>query len=138
VITYTQGMALLQEASKDKDYGLNLGDIARIWRGGCIIRSALLEEIRSAYAANAELPSLLLDESFAGMLSSHSSSLRKTVASFVAHGVPSLCFSSVLAYFDAFTTERLPANLIQAQRDHFGAHTYQRVDKEGTFHTSDW
>jgi 6-phosphogluconate dehydrogenase len=75
VITYTQGMALLQEASKDKDYGLNLGDIARIWRGGCIIRSALLEEIRSAYAANAELPSLLLDESFAGMLNSLSSSL---------------------------------------------------------------
>ncbi len=138
IVTYTQGMALLQAASKEYGYGLNLGDIARIWRGGCIIRSALLEEIRSAYANNAELQSLLLDDSFAATLKEHSSALRKTVSSFVSSGIPSMCFSSVLAYFDAFSTDRLPANLIQAQRDHFGAHTYQRIDKEGTFHTSDW
>ena len=138
IITYAQGMSLLQEASKDKDYGLDLAAIARIWRGGCIIRSALLEEIRSAYSADEELPSLLLDDNFVTVLNAHSGSLRAAVGSFVANGLPSMCFSSVLAYFDAFRTERLPANLIQAQRDHFGAHTYQRTDMEGTFHTADW
>ena len=138
VVTYTQGLALLQTASKDKNYGLNLGDIAKIWRGGCIIRSALLEEIRAAYAADSALASLLLDAKFADVLNKNTASLRKTVTSFVSCGIPAMCFSSVLAYFDAFRTERLPANLIQAQRDFFGAHTYQRIDKEGTFHTSDW
>jgi len=138
VITYAQGMSLLQEASKDKGYGLDLAAAARIWRGGCIIRSALLEEIRSAYANEAGLPSLLLDDKFIGILDAHGASLRKTVAAFVAGGIPAMCLSSVLAYFDAFRTERLPANLIQAQRDFFGAHTYQRLDREGTFHTSDW
>jgi len=138
VITYAQGMSLLQDASTDKNYGLDLAAAARIWRGGCIIRSALLEEIRSVYAAEPALPSLLLDDKFIGILDQHGASLRKTVAAFVAAGIPAMCFSSVLAYFDAFRTERLPANLIQAQRDFFGAHTYQRLDKEGTFHTPDW
>jgi len=138
IITYTQGMSLLQSASTEKNYGLNLADISKIWRGGCIIRSALLEEMRSAYAANPNCESLLLDDKFAGILSNHIDSLRRTVTAFISNGVPSMCFSSVLAYFDAFRTERLPANLIQAQRDYFGAHTYQRLDKEGTFHTPDW
>jgi 6-phosphogluconate dehydrogenase len=138
IITYAQGMTLLQQASKDMSYGCNLSNIAKIWRGGCIIRSALLEEMRSAFAANADLSSLLLDDKFASVLTQHSGSLRRTIAAFVSNGIPAMCFSSVLAYFDAFRTERLPANLIQAQRDYFGAHTYQRLDKEGTFHTADW
>ena len=138
VITYAQGLALLQQASTDKSYGLNLSDIAKIWRGGCIIRSALLEEMRVAYSADASLANLLLDDKFADLLSRHADSLRKTVSTFVSQGIAAMCFSSVLAYFDAFRTERLPANLIQAQRDFFGAHTYQRTDKEGTFHTPDW
>ena len=138
IITYAQGMTLLQAASKEKAYGCNLADISKIWRGGCIIRSALLEEMRSAFAADAELPNLLLDEKFSAILTQHSDSLRRTVCTFASSGIPAMCFSSVLAYFDAFRTERLPANLIQAQRDYFGAHTYQRLDKEGTFHTADW
>ncbi len=138
LITYSQGMSLLAQASNEKAYGLNLAEIAKIWRGGCIIRSAWLEEIRRAYSRDAALPSLLLDEKIAGFLIEHSIALRKTVSAFTGHGVPSMCFSSTLAYFDAFRAERLPANLIQAQRDYFGAHTYQRIDKEGTFHTPDW
>jgi 6-phosphogluconate dehydrogenase len=138
LITYSQGMSLLAQASAEKEYGLNLADIARIWRGGCIIRSAWLDEIHSAYDREAALPSLLLDERIAAFLDEHGMMLRRTVSAFSAHGLPAMCFSSALAYFDAFRTERLPANLIQAQRDYFGAHTYQRIDKEGTFHTPDW
>lgn len=138
IITYAQGMALLQDASKDKDYGCNLADIAKIWRGGCIIRSALLEEMRAAFAGDPELPSLLLDDKFATILGDRSGALRRTVGAFVSNGLPAMCFSSTLAYFDALRTERLPANLIQAQRDFFGAHSYQRLDKAGTFHTADW
>ena len=138
IITYAQGLSLLQSASGEKSYGLNLAEIAKIWRGGCIIRSALLEEMRVAYSKDASLANLLLDDKFADVLSHHANSLRKTVSTFVTQGIPAMCFSSVLAYFDAFRTERLPANLIQAQRDFFGAHTYQRTDKDGTFHTPDW
>jgi 6-phosphogluconate dehydrogenase len=138
LITYSQGMSLLAQASTEKGYGLNLAETAKIWRGGCIIRSAWLDEIHNAYASDAGLPSLLLDEKIAGFLSEHSMVLRRTVSAFSAHGLPAMCFGSALAYFDAFRTERLPANLIQAQRDYFGAHTYQRIDKEGTFHTPDW
>ena len=138
IITYSQGMSMLQAASKDQNYGCDLADIAKIWRGGCIIRSALLEEMRVAFSTDANLPNLLLDDQFAGVLNEHVDALRRTVRAFVSNGIPAMCFSSVLAYFDAFRTERLPANLIQAQRDYFGAHTYQRLDKEGTFHTADW
>jgi 6-phosphogluconate dehydrogenase len=94
--------------------------------------------MRVAFSSDAELPSLLLDNKFAENLNGHGGALRRTVRAFVSNGIPAMCFSSVLAYFDAFRTERLPANLIQAQRDYFGAHTYQRLDKEGTFHTADW
>ena len=138
ILTYAQGMSLLQKASEEKDYGLDLAEIARIWRGGCIIRSKLLESIPEAYSSGHNIESLLLDKAFADMLNSRAGSLRKTVVTFNENGVPAACFSSALAYFDAFRTERLPANLIQAQRDYFGAHTYQRIDKEGTFHTDDW
>ena len=138
LITYSQGMSLLGQASIEKGYGLNLAETAKIWRGGCIIRSAWLEEIRRAYSRDAALPSLLLDKKIADFLGQHSIALRKTVSAFTGHGIPSMCFASTLAYFDAFGTERLPANLIQAQRDFFGAHTYQRIDEEGTFHTAYW
>jgi 6-phosphogluconate dehydrogenase len=138
VLTYAQGMSLLRAASGEKDYGLDLAEIARIWRGGCIIRSALLETIRQAYSAAPSLENMVLDRSFTKILDARISSLRKTVVTFNENGIPAACFSSALAYFDAFRAERLPANLIQAQRDYFGAHTYQRTDKEGSFHTPDW
>ena len=138
IITYAQGMSMLQEASKEKGFGLNLSEIAKIWRGGCIIRSALLEEMRAAYEKDAALPTLLLDKKFAEILRGHSISLRKMVSACNGHGIPALCLASALNYFDAFRSDRLPANLIQAQRDYFGAHTYQRTDRTGTFHTPDW
>lgn len=138
ITTYAQGMSLLQTVSTDKEYGLNLAEIAKIWRGGCIIRSALLEEMRRAYAENADLPNLILDDKFAEILSANREDWREINAKFAESRIPSLCLSSALAYFDAFRSQRLPANLIQAQRDYFGAHTYQRTDKEGVFHTPDW
>lgn len=138
IVTYAQGMSLLQMASVEKNYGLNLAEIARIWRGGCIIRSALLEEMRRAYAFNPELPNLILDDQFAQTLNQNREDWRKITAKFTESRVPALCLSSALAYFDAFRSERLPANLIQAQRDFFGAHTYQRIDKDGIFHTPNW
>jgi len=138
IVTYAQGMSLLQAASKEKDYGLDLAQTAKIWRGGCIIRSTMLEEIRAAYTADASLANLMMDDKFAAILGENLGRWRSVIGAFVSDGIPSLCFSSALAYFEAFRTERLPANLIQGQRDFFGAHTYQRIDKEGTFHTSDW
>ena len=138
IVTYAQGMSLLHTASAEKKYGLNLSEIAKIWRGGCIIRSALLEEMRRAFAANPDLPNLMLDDSFAEMLNKNREDWRTVVDELTDSRVPGLCLSSALAYFDAFRSERLPANLIQAQRDFFGAHTYQRIDKEGVFHMEDW
>ncbi|QQS33336.1 MAG: NADP-dependent phosphogluconate dehydrogenase [Acidobacteriota bacterium] len=138
VLTYIQGMSMLQAASVERGYGLDLAEIAKIWRGGCIIRSKLLETIREAYAANPAIETLLLDDRFSRILLSRSRSLRKAVISFNENAIPSACMSSALAYFDAFRSANLPANLIQAQRDYFGAHTYQRIDQEGIFHTDDW
>ncbi len=138
ILTYAQGLAMLQAASIEKNYGLDLGEIARIWRGGCIIRSKLLETIRQAYSSDPKLENLMHDKAFAHILNNRSAALRKAVVAFNESGTPAACFSTALSYFDAFRTERLPANLIQAQRDFFGAHTYQRIDKEGTFHTPDW
>lgn len=138
IVTYAQGMSLLQTASKEKNFELNLAEIAKIWRGGCIIRSALLEEMRRAYAEDPDLPNLMLDDNFANILNKNREAWRSINAKFAESRIPSACLSSALAYFDAFRSERLPANLIQAQRDFFGAHTYQRTDREGIFHTPDW
>jgi 6-phosphogluconate dehydrogenase len=138
IITYAQGMSLLQTASVEKDYNLNLSEIARIWRGGCIIRSTLLEEMRRAYAENPQLPNLILDDKFAEILNDNREHWRSVNEKLLDSRIPSLCLSSALAYFDAFRSERLPANLIQAQRDFFGAHTFQRIDKEGSFHMENW
>ncbi|MEJ7624759.1 MAG: NADP-dependent phosphogluconate dehydrogenase [Pyrinomonadaceae bacterium] len=138
LITYTQGMSLLQTASDEREYDLDLVEIAKIWRGGCIIRSRMLEDARAAFADDAKLESLLLNARFAALVSAGEQALRSTVIAFTTQKIPSLCFASALNYLDAIRSERLPANLIQAQRDHFGAHTYQRIDADGFFHTPDW
>lgn len=135
IVTYAQGMSLLQQASIEKNYELNLAEIAKIWRGGCIIRSSLLEQMRVAYSENPQLPNMILDRRFVEIINRCRQDWREVVEIFSASRIPALCLSSALQYFDAFVSERLPANLIQAQRDFFGAHLYQRIDKEGTFHT---
>ncbi len=137
IVTYAQGMSLLQVASIEKDYDLNLAEIAKIWRGGCIIRSQLLEDMRKAYSENSDLPNMIMDDNFAEILSENRDFWCQINNEFMISQVPSLCLSSALSYFDAFRSHRLPANMIQAQRDFFGSHTYQRVDEEGVFHT-DW
>ena len=138
ITTYAQGLSLLQAASVEKKYQLNIAEIARIWRGGCIIRSALLDGMQQAYLESPNLPNLILDDRFAEVLHRTSKDWHITVGRFSESRVPSLCLGSGLSYFESFRSERLPANLIQAQRDYFGAHTYQRVDREGIFHTPDW
>jgi len=135
ICSYAQGMALLKAASKEYDYNLNLGNIAKIWRGGCIIRARFLNDITQAYERNPELTNLLLDPYFKEAFVSRQDSLRRVIQTAVGLGIPCLAFSASLAYFDAYRSERLPANLTQAQRDYFGAHTYRRIDKEGIFHT---
>jgi len=135
ICSYAQGFALLGAASQEYDYGLNYGEIARIWRGGCIIRAAFLDDIRAAFKRNPDLSNLLMDAEFGQAVQSRQAALRRVIQTAVTNGVPCLALSSALAYFDAYRTARLPANLTQAQRDYFGAHTYRRIDKEGSFHT---
>jgi 6-phosphogluconate dehydrogenase len=135
ICSYAQGFGLMRLASKEYDYGLNLGEIARIWRGGCIIRARFLNDIRQAFERNPDLTNLMVDPKFAQMMNTRQSSLRQVVAVSAESGIPVLAFSSALAYYDAYRSERLPANLTQAQRDYFGAHTYRRLDREGVFHT---
>jgi 6-phosphogluconate dehydrogenase len=135
ICSYAQGFGLLRLASKEYDYNLNYGEIARIWRGGCIIRARFLNDIRAAFVRNADLSNLMMDAEFAKALNARQAALRNVVALAAANGIPALAFSSALAYFDAYRSARLPANLTQAQRDYFGAHTYRRIDREGTFHT---
>jgi 6-phosphogluconate dehydrogenase len=137
ICSYAQGMALLRAASHEYDYGLDLAAIARIWRGGCIIRAGFLNDVSAAYERQPDLPNLLLDPYFNEAVESRQGALRRTIQTAVGLGIPCLAFSASLAYYDAYRTARLPANLTQAQRDYFGAHTYRRVDKEGIFHT-DW
>jgi len=135
MITYAQGLTQLSIASKEYNYGLNLEEVAKIWRGGCIIRSVSLEDFRQAYRKNPDLFTILLDESIATSLTSRQADIREMIKLGIDKGVPLPAFMASLAYFDAFRSETLPTNLIQAQRDYFGAHLYERIDKEGTFHT---
>jgi 6-phosphogluconate dehydrogenase len=135
VVTYSQGMALLGRASGVLKYGLKLDAIARIWRGGCIIRSQLLEDIMAAYRETPDLTSLLADRRLAGEVQARQDDLRAVVAAAVERGLPAPGFMASLAYLDSLRSPWLPDNLIQAQRDYFGAHTYHRVDRAGTFHT---
>lgn len=135
IIAYAQGMAVLKAASEKYSYGLDLSAVARIWRGGCIIRSALLEDIRTAYSAQANLPNLLLDAGVAKKVTAHQEDLRSVVGTAAQLGLPAPALMSALAYLDSYRSSWLPANLIQAQRDYFGSHTYERTDAKGAFHT---
>jgi len=137
VTAYGQGLALMQAASAAYNYHLDLSAIARIWRGGCIIHAALLDDIRAAYTAQPDLPNLLLAEPLRSQIQARQAAWRRTVQAAVGLGIPVAATSAALAYFDAYRTARLPANLTQAQRDYFGSHTYRRVDRDGIFHT-DW
>jgi len=137
IMSYAQGFALMREASKEFGLSLNFGEIARIWRGGCIIRAQFLDRITEAFTAEPDLPNLMLAPYFKEAVLAAQDNWRKVVSTSVAHGIPTPAFSSALAYFDSYRSAVLPANLIQAQRDYFGAHTYKRVDMPGTFHI-DW
>ncbi len=139
VISYAQGFRLMREASKEYNFALNYGDIALMWRGGCIIRSKFLTNIKQAYSNNHELENLLFDNFFANVMKSCEVGWRKAVILGIQLGIPTPTFSSALAYFDGYRTEHLPANLLQAQRDYFGSHTYERIDKpRGEFFHTDW
>jgi 6-phosphogluconate dehydrogenase len=135
IITYAQGMSLLQVASDHYHYDLNLETVARIWRGGCIIRSALLDNFCEAFRAHHNLPNLLLDSRIARLLMAHQRYLRQIVCQAIDSGIPTPGLATSLSYFDAYRSTWLPANLIQAQRDYFGSHRYERIDAPGTFHT---
>jgi 6-phosphogluconate dehydrogenase len=135
IITYAQGMAQLQVASKIYNYEMNLEQVAKIWRGGCIIRSASLEDFRKAFAKNPQLPNLLLDEEIGNALKEKQNDLRWLIILAADKGIPVASFMAALSYFDAYRSATLPTNLIQAQRDYFGAHQYERIDQEGIFHT---
>ncbi|MGA8027968.1 MAG: decarboxylating NADP(+)-dependent phosphogluconate dehydrogenase [Bryobacteraceae bacterium] len=139
VISYAQGYMLLREAGKEQGWNLNMGGIALMWRGGCIIRSQFLGKIKEAYEKNPGLANLLMDEFFSGVLNEYQASWRRAIIHGIGFGVPTPAFSTALAFFDGYRTERLPANLLQAQRDFFGAHTYERVDRpRGQFFHTNW
>jgi 6-phosphogluconate dehydrogenase len=135
ILTFAQGLELLQAASQRYGYGLRLEEIARIWRGGCIIRAALLEKIRAAFHARPDLLHLLLDPALAREVTERQEDLRAVACHAAGMGLPAPGLMASLAYFDGCRSAWLPANLIQAQRDYFGAHTYERVDTRGVFHT---
>jgi 6-phosphogluconate dehydrogenase len=136
ICSYAQGMALLSKASAEYGYQLDLGACARIWRAGCIIRADLLEDITNAYRRDPQLPNLLIDAEFKQAVQSRQERWRFAVKTAIELGIPVPAMSASLAYFDAYRSERLPANLIQAQRDFFGAHTFERIDKDGVFHAN--
>jgi 6-phosphogluconate dehydrogenase len=139
MISYAQGYMLLREAAKEQKWNLNYGGIALMWRGGCIIRSRFLEKIKEAYDKNPNLNNLLLDEFFSDVLNRYQGQWRQAVVQAIQYGVPTPAFSTALAFFDGYRTARLPANLLQAQRDFFGAHTYERVDQpRGKFFHTNW
>ena len=135
VACYAQGFEQLRVASNEYHYGLNLAETARIWKGGCIIRAKLLDPIRVAFQSQPGLKNLLLAQEFSRLINENSGCLREAVKMCAEVGVPCPAFSNSLTYIDSYRQARLPANLLQAQRDYFGAHTYRRIDKEGVFHT---
>ena len=135
ITAYAQGMNLMQHASQELKYNLKLEDIARIWRGGCIIRAALLENIRAAYSKQPALANIMVDDYFANKLAQSQAGIRSVIQTAAATGIPMPVMMASLSYYDSYRHGWLPANLIQAQRDYFGAHTYQRTDRKGIFHT---
>ncbi len=136
ICSYAQGFAQMRAQSEENDWDLQYGDIAMIWRGGCIIRAQFLQKIKEAYDQEADLPNLLLDPYFKGIVEEYQYALREVVSVAMKHGIAVPAFASAVAYYDSYRTADLSANLIQAQRDYFGAHTYERKDKEGVFHTN--
>ncbi|MDR1175164.1 MAG: decarboxylating NADP(+)-dependent phosphogluconate dehydrogenase [Treponema sp.] len=139
IVSYAQGYLLMREAAREHKWNLNYGGIALMWRGGCIIRSSFLGKIKEAFERNRELENLLLDPYFIELIEQAQGSWRRVCAAAIGSGIPVPALSSALAYFDSYRSERLPANLLQAQRDYFGAHTYERVDKtQGRFFHTDW
>ena len=139
IVSYTQGYMLMQEAAKEYNWNLNYGNIAMMWRGGCIIRSVFLGNIKEAFDKDANLENLLLDDFFRDAIHNAQAGWRKVVATAATIGVPTPCFSTALSFFDGYRSEVVPANLLQAQRDYFGAHTYERVDKpRGEFFHTNW
>lgn len=135
ICSYAQGFAQMRAQSHERDWNLNYGEIAMIWRGGCIIRAQFLQKIKEAFDKDADLPNLLLDSYFKEIVENYQDALREVVALAIQHGIPVPAFASAINYYDSYRAENLSANLIQAQRDYFGAHTYERKDKEGIFHT---
>jgi len=139
IISYAQGYMLLKAAAKENGWNLNMGGIALMWRGGCIIRSQFLGNIKAAFTKNKKLKNLLLDKFFSRAVNKYQASWRKAQVHAIKLGVPTPAFSTALAFFDGYRAARLPANLLQAQRDYFGAHTYERVDKpRGEFSHTNW
>jgi len=137
IASYAQGFVQLAAAAAEHDWQLDYRSIAMLWRGGCIIRAQFLDRIAEAYDANPELENLMLAPYFSSALAESQSAWRRVVATAAATGIPVPAFMTALAYYDGYRSGNLPANLLQAQRDYFGAHTYQRTDREGTFH-SEW
>jgi len=139
IVSYAQGYMLMREAAKEHGWNLNYGGIALMWRGGCIIRSVFLGRIKEAFDRNRKLHNLMLDDYFMKILKKSEASWRRVVATAALNGIPMPAFSTALAFYDGYRSERLPANLLQAQRDYFGAHTYERVDKpRGKFFHTNW
>jgi 6-phosphogluconate dehydrogenase len=139
IVSYAQGYMLLRAAAKENGWNLNMGGIALMWRGGCIIRSRFLGKIKEAFGKNPGIENLLLDSFFSSALNNYQASWRKAQVHAIELGVPTPAFSTALAFYDGYRAERLPANLLQAQRDYFGAHTYERIDQpRGQFFHTNW
>jgi 6-phosphogluconate dehydrogenase len=139
IISYAQGYNLMMEAAKEYGWNLNYGGIALMWRGGCIIRSTFLGDIKKAFDVNPTLENLLLDPYFKAIVEKAQAGWRRVCATALTNGIPVPALTSALCYFDGLRSERLPANLLQAQRDYFGAHTYERIDKpRGEFFHTNW
>ncbi len=139
IISYAQGFALLNAKAKETGWTINNGAVALMWRGGCIIRSVFLGKIKEAFDRNSQLANLMIDPYFAGELERVEPGWRRAVGAGIANGIPLPAMSAALAYFDGYRSARLPANLLQAQRDYFGAHTYERVDRpRGQFFHTNW
>jgi 6-phosphogluconate dehydrogenase len=134
-MSYAQGLAMLRKASDELKMEIPLPQVVKVWRGGCIIRSVLLETFANAYVQSPDLPNILLNKEVAAMVKPIETNTRTAIAQAAQAGVSVAGIMAALSYFDAYRTERMPTNLVQAQRDYFGAHTYQRVDMPGTFHT---
>jgi 6-phosphogluconate dehydrogenase len=139
ICSYAQGYQLMRAAAEEYNWQLNFGQIALMWRGGCIIRAQFLDKIKAAFDKNPDLTNLLLDDYFKKAIDDNQAGWRKVVATAVEAGIPTPAFSSALAYYDGYRSEKLPANLLQAQRDYFGAHTYERIDQpRGKFFHTNW